>query len=220
MSIAIKTTNDPKIAAEFIAGKILDQLKNGKNVFWLVPGGSAIAVAVLASKIIAKYPHENLTVTLTDERYGEVFHKDSNLLQMLDSGFDLPQAKLLSVLAGADRVMTTEKFNTIIGDGFKNTDYQIGLFGVGADGHTAGILPESAAVEAPNWATSYVAQKFERVTVTFKTIENLNEAVVWAQGKEKWEVIKDMTEKEIDVKKQPAQILKKVPALTIFTDKK
>jgi hypothetical protein len=37
------------------------------------------------------------------------------------------------------------------------------------------------------------------------------------QGKEKWEVLKSL-EKNISIIKQPAQVLKEVPLLTIFTD--
>jgi len=217
MSITIKTTSNPKATAEFIAGRILSYLENDKNVLWLVPGGSAITVAVETAKIIAEYPHVNLTVTLTDERYGAVGHKDSNWQQLKERGFSLPQARLLQVLEGKDLIVTTEKFNTIIDEELEKADYRIGLFGIGADGHTAGILPASSAAESKEWVSSYQAPQFERITVTSKTIEKLDEAVVWAQGKEKWYVIADLN-RDIDVKKQPAQILKKVPTLTIFTD--
>ena len=37
---------------------------------------------------------------LTDERYGPVGHPDSNWSQLLQKGFDLPQAKLVPVLTG------------------------------------------------------------------------------------------------------------------------
>jgi 6-phosphogluconolactonase/glucosamine-6-phosphate isomerase/deaminase len=65
----------------------------------------------------------------------------------------------------------------------------------------------------------YDTPTFSRITITPKAIEKLDEAVVWMQGENKWNVLKDL-EKDIDIKKQPAQILKKVPLLTIFTDYK
>ena len=70
---------------------------------------------------------------------------------------------------------------------------------------------------------------FSRITITPFAIKKLDEAVIWAQGEEKWEVIKNL-KNDIparphegsgaggDITKQPAQILKKVPLLTIFTD--
>lgn len=217
MNFIIQTTTDPKVAAEFLAGKILGQLEKNKKVLWLVPGGSAMAVAVEAAKIISKYPHNNLTITLTDERYGVVGHKNSNWQQLIEKDFILPQARLLPVLYGESCAVTTEKFNTIIGDGLKKADYRIGLFGIGADGHTAGILPDNITVESEDWVTSYKTPQFERITIMPKTIEKLDEAITWAQGEQKWGVIESL-KKDMDPKKQPAQLLKKVPALTIFTD--
>jgi hypothetical protein len=38
------------------------------------------------------------------------------------------------------------------------------------------------------------------------------------QGETKKEVLKNLREKDIDLKKQSAQILKQVPLLTIFTE--
>ncbi len=216
----IVTTTDPKVPAEFLADKILEQLKANQKVLWLVPGGSAIQVAVLAAKRISGYPHFNLVVTVTDERHGAVGHKDSNWQHLIDMGFDLPQAKLIPVLTvngEQSRTMTTEKFNTIIDKELKNADYKIGLFGIGADGHTAGILPMSGAVEASESVFGYQAPQFERITITPKALTQLNEAVIWAQGEAKWKIIQDL-DKEIDRNLQPAQVLKKVPTLTIFTD--
>jgi 6-phosphogluconolactonase/glucosamine-6-phosphate isomerase/deaminase len=49
-------------------------------------------------------------------------------------------------------------------------------------------------------------------------IEKLDEAVVWAQGKDKWKIVENLLGENIPIDKQPAQILKKVPLLTIFSD--
>ena len=78
-------------------------------------------------------------------------------------------------------------------------------------------IPESKAINAADWAYSYRAQKFERITITPKTIAKLDEAVVFMQGKEKWHIVENFDE-DIDVSRQPAQVLKKVPLLTIFSD--
>ena len=44
------------------------QLNAGKRVLWLIPGGSAIEVAVQVGRQLTSLPLENLYVTLTDER--------------------------------------------------------------------------------------------------------------------------------------------------------
>ena len=220
MGFTIKTTKQAEDAAKFVASAILKKLKEKKRVLFFVTGGSSISVGVLVAKILKKHPHKNLTIMLTDERYGRVGHKDSNWQQLLEKGFDLPEAKIIPVLSGDSLAVTTKKFNTNLARGFKKSkeiQYKIGLFGIGSDGHTAGILPGSGAVLSKKLAFGYDAPTFSRITITPKAIEKLDEAIVWAQGKEKWEVLKDL-QKNNSILKQPAQILKKVPVLTIFTD--
>lgn len=213
----IKTTKEPKDAAEFVANAISNQLKQGKEVLFFVPGGSSIAVAVKVAELLKSQPHDKLSTTLTDERYGEVGHKDSNWQQLLDKGFDLPEAKLIPVLTGDDFETTVHNFNENLAYEFNVAKYTIGLFGVGKDSHTAGITPGSIAVKYPDLVCGHQTDKFARITVTPTLIKELDEAVVFMQGEEKWQVVKDF-EKNIDVMKAPVQILKKIPLLTIFTD--
>ncbi len=215
----IVTTEDIKVPAEFITRKILAQLELGKKVLWFATGGSAIAVQVLAAEIISKQPHEGLTITLTDERYGPIGHKDSNWQQSLEKGFNLPDAKLMPILTGDSLEETTEKFNQLLKEEFPKAQYKIGLFGVGTNSHTAGIMPGSGAVDSDDFAYGYKSDPYERITITTKTILMLDEAVVWMHGKEKWPVIENLS-REIPINEAPVQILKQVPQLTIFTNYK
>jgi 6-phosphogluconolactonase/glucosamine-6-phosphate isomerase/deaminase len=224
MNLSIKTTTRPIEAASFIALSVLNQLRLGKQVLLFLAGGSSIAVGVKIAELLRKSSDENLiknlTITLTDERYGPLDHADSNWHQLKEKGFNLPGAKLIFVLNGEDRATVTEKFNYFLHQEFKTnkeTKYRIGLFGIGADGHTAGILPESDAIFSKDLAFSYDTPTFSRITITPKIIEQLNEAVIWAQGEDKWSIIENLRE-DIAFAKQPAQILKRVPLLTIFTD--
>lgn len=223
MSLDIKNTTKIEEAADFVALSVLNQLKIGKRVLLFLTGGSSIAVGVKVADILREEKIENLlenlTITLTDERYGPTDHFNSNYFQLTEKGFNLPQAKIIPILIDDDRNITTEKFNIALKQEFEKAYYKIGLFGIGTDGHTAGILPESDAINSSNLVYSYDTPVFSRITITPKAIEELDEAVVWAQGEDKWKVIRDL-EKEISIIKQPAQILKKVPLLTIFTDYK
>ena len=216
----INTTTDVKVVAEFITDKILKQLSAGKKVLFFATGGSSIAVASKMAELLKNTSYKNLTVMMTDERYGPLHHADSNWQQLLEKGFDLPQATLIPIIDGSDINKTTEKFNLELEKELKKADYKIGLFGVGKDGHTAGIIPKSDAVKSQAWACNHKTPQFERITITPKTIEKLDEAVIFMQGEEKWKVVEDLETKDIDINLQPAQILKKVPLLTLFTDYK
>jgi 6-phosphogluconolactonase/glucosamine-6-phosphate isomerase/deaminase len=217
MSLNIKTTTNIDDPANFVVSSILKQLKLGKKVLFFVTGGSSISVGVRISEILRDQLHNNLTVMMTDERYGPIDSPDSNWYQLIQKGFTLPQAKLIPILFGNDRTVTTEKFKENLKRELENADYKISLFGIGLDGHTAGILPETVAVTSPDLACGYDTSTFSRVTITSKVIEKLDEAIAWVQGEDKWRVIQEL-ENEIDIIKQPAQILKKIPLLTIFTD--
>jgi len=225
MYINFKTTTRVEDAAEFIASSISNQLKLGKQVLFFVTGGSSITVGAKVAELLINDRErnltKNLTIMMTDERYGPLDHKDSNWHQLMQKGFSLPQARLLPILDGDDRVSTTLKFNINLSrelTGDKEAKYKIGLFGIGADGHTSGILPGSDAVNSKDLAYGYDTPTFSRITITPQVIEKLDEVVVWVQGKEKWGVVKDLLEKNIEIIKQPAQILKRVPLLTIFSD--
>ncbi|MDD5721565.1 MAG: 6-phosphogluconolactonase [Candidatus Pacebacteria bacterium] len=225
MNINLKMTTKVEEAAGFMADSILSQLKTGRQVLFFVTGGSSIAVGAKVSELLRNSPERNLikniTVMMTDERYGPLDHPDSNWYQQMQKGFSLPGAKLIPILDGSDRASTTLKFNANLSRELmddKEKRYKIGLFGIGADGHTSGILPGSEAVNSEDLAYGYDTPTFSRVTITPKVIEKLDEVVVWVQGKEKWGVVKDLLEKDIEILKQPAQILKKVPILTIFSD--
>ena len=219
MNFTVKTTISLDDAANFIALSILNQLKLNKRVLFFVTGGSSISVAAKVAELLKGHPHQNLTIMLTDERYGPLDQIDSNWYQLIQKGFNLPGAVLIPILIGEDITKTTEKFNAVLHQEFKKAEYKIGLFGIGTDGHTSGILPNSIAVNSKDLACSYDTPIFSRITITPEAIKKLDEAVVWIQGEQKWKVLKDL-KKDIDIIKQPAQILKKVPLLTIFTDYK
>ncbi|MGH7249519.1 MAG: 6-phosphogluconolactonase [Minisyncoccia bacterium] len=209
--------------AEFIAGKILEKIKQGKKVLWFATGGSSTKAGIETAKIISEYPHRNLTVTLTDERYGPVGHPDSNWAKLTAGGFNLLEATVIPILTGENRSVTSQEFNIKLKEALKRADYKIGLFGVGADLHTAGILPGSPALDSNEFVSDYKSETFERITITPRVIRALDEAVVFAQGREKepaLEKIFSSSENHLSTKDAPAQILKEVPLLTVFYKEK
>ena len=193
------------------------QLNAGKRVLWLIPGGSAIEVAVQVGRQLTGLSLENLYVTLTDERYGPVGHKDSNWQQLTDKGLNLPGAHLLPVLSGADINQTTSAFADTLSTQLAAADYSLGLFGMGSDGHTAGILPGTVAVASTELAEHYQAASYLRVTMTGAAIGQLDEAMLYAAGSEKQPAL-TMLDEPTDPAAQPAQFLKQVPRLTVYTD--
>ena len=220
MNLNIKSGLKNEEMAHIIAEAINEKLDSGKKVLWFLSGGSVINLEVLISSKIKVPEGGSLVVTLADERYGEIYHKNSNWFQLENSGFKITGAKLIPfLLEGKSIKETSEYISLSLINELENANYKIGIFGMGSDSHTAGILPKSEAVKSKKLICAYEAPPFERITVTPKVIKLLDEAFVYAFGEYKWPVISKL-EKESSFIVEPNQILKKIPLLTIFTDKK
>ena len=207
-------------AVDHLVDTLTEHLRAGEKVVWLLSGGSGAKVCLEVAKRLQDQSLENLSVTLTDERYGDVEHADENWQQLLDAGFALPGASLYRPLQGLDRAQTTTRFATWLQEHIQTANYSIGLFGIGPDGHTAGIKPESAATEATAWAADFTGEDFERITMTFPAIEALDEAVTQAMGAEKAPTLQQLLETDTDLVTQPAQVLKLAKKSTLYTDYK
>lgn len=203
--------------AEFLAAKINQSLREGKKVLWLIPGGSAIAVAVAASMLLDQKRLDNLSIILTDERYGEVGHPASNAWQLQKAGIELRGARFQPLLIGKGAKPTAQHFALRVEEDLEWNDFKIGLFGMGTDGHIAGIKPDSPAVASAELVQYFSGDDFERITITPTAIARLDAAVVYAVGTEKYPQL-DRLQTELPVADQPAQILKDIADLTIFSD--
>lgn len=210
--------NPVQAAADHIAKTIIDKLASGKKVFWFLSGGSGINVVLEVARQLADYDLKNLSVTLTDERYGPVGHPNENWQQLLDQGFSLPEATLYRPLIDKDPITTTNRFSTWVAQHMADAHYSICLFGIGSDGHIAGIKPNSSAVTANAWAEYFQGDDFERITITLLPISQLNEAVIQASGTDKTLALQSLRTQSLSVLEQPAQALKNIPLATLYTD--
>lgn len=194
-----------------------DELALNEPVLWLVPGGSNINVA---AKVIAKLEPENLhnlTIALTDERYGEPGHKDSNYFQLAQAGFDFKNVNFADLLAGVNFEETVADSAQKMSDLFARNPTIIGFFGMGADGHIAGILPNSlAAVSDEKWMIGYDSHPFKRFSLTPYALSHVDIAFLGAFGNEKLEALNNLHDKILPISEQPAQILRHIPEVYIY----
>lgn len=207
-------------AAKNLAKLLKKHLLADKRVLWLLSGGSSIPIAVKASQELKGVDLSKLYASLTDERYGKIGHIEENWKQLLDEGLELPGATLYRPLIGRDILKTNAAFRSWLKEQLTSADYRIGIFGLGADGHTCGIKPGSTAVSSADLATSFLGNDYERITITFPTIKQIDEAIIQASGSVKRGIISDLFNKDLPLKEQPAQILKIIPKSTIYTDVK
>lgn len=216
----IYTEQPIEAAAEAVANSILGHINKGESVLWLLTGGSGLKIATVAGQILKEHDLSKLTVSLTDERYGAIGHKDENWQQLIDSGLELPGAVLYRPLTGESREKTTEQFSKWLEQQLNSNDFKIALFGFGTDGHTAGIKPGSSATTSASFASSFTGNDFERITITYPGIELIDEAIIQASGEDKKPIINNLLSGNIDINQQPAQILRKIPVATLFSNNK
>jgi 6-phosphogluconolactonase/glucosamine-6-phosphate isomerase/deaminase len=217
--MVLKKITNKQPVVDYLVTTINQHLAHGERVLWLVPGGSAIDVATEVGKQLTVPEKDQLLISLTDERYGDIGHKDSNWKQLADKGFHIKNAKMAPVLCGKPMHETAVSFANTLRYAFDEVDYRIGLFGIGPDGHTAGILPGSPAVDADDFACGYNSDTFQRITMTFPAIEQLDETVVYAFGDEKRVALENLLH-PMSLDQEPAQIHRNVLQSTIFNDQK
>jgi 6-phosphogluconolactonase len=170
-----------------IADEITEQAKTRK-VLYLASGGSSIPVSVAVLKSLSPETMRKLTLTLTDERYGNVGHPDSNWQQLKDVGLDTSMFSCVPVLPPGEleKEEVAEHFEEHLSALFKTSPYIIALFGIGADSHIAGILPDSDAVkEEKHLVAVYDAGAFTRITITPPVFHMIDSAYVYARGESK-----------------------------------
>lgn len=207
-------------AIEKAATQLLSHLRNGNKVLWLLSGGSGGDVCVQISKQLAEHDLSNLFVTMSDERYGVVGHKDENMQQLLNDGLTLPGATIYRPLYGASLEDTVTTYAEWLTATSAHVDYRFAILGVGSDGHTSGIKPHSVAVSSPDAAVGYKSNDFTRITTTVGFLTTLDEAVVQAYGADKHTVINQLLHSNSQIDDAPMMVIRQIPKVTVFSDTK
>ena len=210
---------DTEAVTNYLAETISSHLAAGERVLWILSGGSGGKVCIEVAKRLTT-PLTKLVTTLSDERYVAVGDPNENWQQLIDGGFSVPGALTYRPLQGRDRAETAADLGVWMQQQFLLADFKIGIFGMGTDGHTAGLKPGTSAVEASGWVTDFSGNDFERITMTFDAIKQLDEAVIQAMGADKTAVLNTFIKQDIPITLQPAQVLKLVNKSTLFTDYK
>ena len=216
--LVFKRIASPQPVADYIYNVLARHLTAGRSVVWLVAGGSAMDVAVLVAKQLSTLDNlAKLTVTLTDERWGEPGHQDSNWRQLGEKGFKLSGAQLAPVLTGKNLAQSAADYGQFLTTAIKHSDYSLALAGMGPDGHIFGILPNSPASASDQPVIGYKWTDYARLTPTISLLKQLDEVVVYATGEPKWPQI-DKLKDSIPAAQQPAQLLKQLPKVIFFND--
>jgi 6-phosphogluconolactonase/glucosamine-6-phosphate isomerase/deaminase len=215
----IYTTRDSDTGVQSLIDSLSDALNLHSRVLWLVPGGSNIPIAGRVMQALLESDTHKLHIMLTDERYGIVDHIDSNIRQLREAGFEPKQATVIPTLfEGLSLEETVKKYADNFDHEANDAGYIIAQFGIGPDGHIAGILPGSAASQSTELASGYNAGQFQRVTLTFPAFKRIDEAYAFVFGETKKQQLERLKAESLPLSEQPAQILRQIPEATVYND--
>lgn len=215
-------TKDSAKGVKTLSARLKKELASGKRVLLLLCGGSGIAAEVLVLKNLqGKAKTENLAVMLMDERFGPAGHADSNWRQLLDAGSDFTGMYALPVMN--TQTMTLEQtvggYERLAKTALDAADIVIGVFGLGADGHTAGMLPKSPAVKKTiPQVVGYESPPFTRITLTRQALKKVDAAYVFAFGKTKRGALMDLRANKKSFERLPSKIFWELPEAYVYND--
>jgi 6-phosphogluconolactonase/glucosamine-6-phosphate isomerase/deaminase len=212
---------DASRAAALLSTRIISELRAGKSVLWLVPGGSNISIAVMALSLIKSACRNHLSrlfVTLTDERFGPVGHADSNWKQLIDKGFDIKPTQTIHVLRGVDPKESARMFEESFKRIKTDVDVVVGQFGIGDDCHIAGVLPDTEAVDSKKLVVAYETEKYLRITLTLEALKGIDIAFACVFGEPKKEAIEAIVRKSGNLKEKPGLILHEINEAYLVSD--
>ncbi|HEU0266378.1 MAG TPA: 6-phosphogluconolactonase [Candidatus Saccharimonadaceae bacterium] len=214
----IKQTNNP---AESLTKILHESLSNHRRVIWLVSGGSNVPISIKAMDQLDEALTERLVVMQIDERYVNHDSDDCNWHQLIAGGFALKKATSFPILLpdSPSRELTRTAYNETLHREFALADCSIGQFGIGSDGHTAGIKPHSPATDSRELVADYTWEDYERITLTFPAIRQLTTAVAFVYGEDKRPVLDQLaSDSPPPFEVMPASILRTIPNSIIYND--
>jgi 6-phosphogluconolactonase/glucosamine-6-phosphate isomerase/deaminase len=204
---------------EKMADALRSALQSYDRVIWLVSGGSNITISVDAMRRLDDELTRKLVIMQADERFVPLDSKDCNWHQLVNAGFDTKHATAFPVLVmGESRDETAARYSETVLREFIAADYIVGQFGVGTDGHIAGIKPGSQASISDELACGYRGEDFERVTLTFPALQQVDEAFAFVFGDEKRPILERLLGDIQSLAEFPAGVLRTTPISTIYND--
>lgn len=219
-------------ASNHLISVIRKSLEDDKTLV-LLSGGSAVGIYHgLVEELGGKIPVSNLYFAQVDERYfGEtqISNIQINAEKIGETGLwkvceemDIPYFLVSQETTFEESV---KEYDQTISKLFKEYRSVIGVFGIGEDGHTAGLLPHYGKFwNINNYVAGYENKGTytKRISLTPMAISKIRQGVVVAAGEKKKTVIGNLLNINFadNLNKFPAAILRKIKTTDLFTDQK
>lgn len=217
------SSKDSAVGERKLADTIISHLNRGERVVWTLPGGSNVPISVSVLKKVREKIKEdalsNLVIMQVDERYGPVGHKDSNWTQLLALNFPVQNILTHPLLRGLSLEETAKAYSKIVIEEFGKANYIVGQFGMGPDGHIAGLFPNSSGFLSAEAVCGYDHEgTFTRLSLTVPYLSKINEAFVFVFGESKRSAIIRLKKGNESVENLPASIFNLIDTVNFYSD--
>lgn len=226
--------NTPEKGLE-IAKKIIYESSSPKTALFLSGGSTP---KPLYHQLAKEADLKVGAVAMVDERFGEPMHETSNERMIKETGFldylKYKDIRFYSVLEkDRDRAEVSKNYDETIRWLMYHFSKSIGILGMGADGHIAGIAPNRKDFNNPLFNredeklfidsfNDELGSFKQRITMTFLALSMLDQIILLAFGKEKKKGLKKAIE-DGSIEEIPARFLirKNIAAKTlVISDQK
>ena len=142
-----------------------------------------------------------LKLWLTDERWVKSSDKESNS-RMIKASFNSEKIDLLlPKYSGSNPSIDAEEYTTKLMSSISNFTH--GILGIGEDGHTASLFPNSTALDENGLkiiATEVRVEPYVRLTATLELLSKIDNLYLLATGRSKKDIVNNVMN---DIKKCP-----------------
>ena len=228
----IEISTNPAEAAGLYISDLLS-VHHGRPTLLMLAGGSA---HIVLDHINPQYLGSHITVTVTDERFTDDLEENNfAVLQSLPFYNDLVGVDAFCIdtqIFGEETISGhAERFEKNIRDWKAEfpKGIIIGLFGIGKDGHVAGIIPgifSDVEFKKKYEGERLVAyqdiahsdQPYARVSTTFAFMRMVDFPLFYITGKDKKQALKHALEEKGILSEIPARIMQEMKGVHVFTD--
>jgi len=210
-------TEFPKAATEKIADVVRDMQQQRDLCHLVLTGGSTPrrVYSTLATKQRERIDWQGVHLYWGDERMVPPEHSESNYCMAKETLLDhvpIPQENVHRMRGEIDPRESTREYAAMLQERFDGQPpvFDLVLLGVGEDGHTASLFPETSAVtEKHEWVTSVFVPKLKawRVTLTLPVINQARETFFLISGSSKAEIVQRLLSLKQPSSEWPASLV-------------
>src|SRR5215207_383198 len=182
----------------------------------VLAGGSTpeTLYGILARDYADRIDWSNVYVFFGDERSVPPHHEDSNLKMASEALLDhVPVGNVHRIRGELPPDEAAEAYEEDLRKFFQTEDvprFDLILLGIGADGHTASLFPETPALEVHDrWVVANPVPRLDttRITLTIPIINAALAVYFLVEGEDKAEAVREILEGDADPRAYPAKLI-------------